>query len=206
MLLVAVVAGAVWLKRGRARRPDPALRGARVTFEHPSRALVVGVPAWFGPARAASGRGGVAVLAGSLDGDAFFLAVVEAVSVETPFGSGAFPNSGDATDGYLRCLQIALPGESSSWWKLDRADDVTLPVIPAEAESPPRTMSVIAARNAVPLVSRVCIAAANKERDLNVRVYARLSAEAWAMYAEDVVRAIAELRVDGERARAVVGQ
>ncbi len=145
-------------------------------------------------------------MAGSMDGDAFFAVAVEAVTVTMPFASGGFAGSSDAADGYLRCLQIALPGESSSWWKLERADDVPLAMSADEPAGASRTLSVVAARNAVPVVSRVCVAAANKEGDVNVRVYARLRAEAYAMYEDDLWRALAQLRIDAERAAATVGE
>jgi hypothetical protein len=92
-------------------------------------------------------------------------------------------------------LATAETDKGRNWWALQ---------VNEELQAEPYKMKYVVAKNAIPLVSRVCVASTNTLADVNVRVYGALTAVNYERFAADVKAFVASVRVDEGRLRALL--
>lgn len=195
VLVLAVAGVSSWTRRRSGRLVNDKLRGSFQTVTHPSGGLVAKVPAAFGRAEVTPSTRAVMVSSGSVTGGGTYVVIAVEPPGSDPFSATA-PLPAWLQVSYLRCMMTALPGDKSYWWDLVHTEDIAVAG---------RTVSWVVSRNTVPLVSRVCFSATNKESDLSLRIFGEMTDREYASFSGDVHSMLESLTLNADRLRAVLG-
>lgn len=162
-------------------------KGKFETLIAPSGAFEIRMPAFlahYGSAKVLSAPKVVGARVGDPERGNFVVMAISKAD-DPPFEGEGF--EGWLAESYLDCLATGDSGTGRNWWAVKENE---------ELQSQPYKIKYAVAKNTIPLVSRLCLAATNTLADVNVRFFGAFTGVNYDNFGADLRTMVESLNVD----------